>query len=194
MAKSVAIIQGHPDAAGGHLDHALAEAYAAGAEAAAHEVRRIPTAALDFPLLRSATDFQHGTPPPAIQEAQATLAGADHWLIVFPLWLGSTPALLKGFLEQVMRPGFAFRGEDRQMPGGLLKGKSARVVVTMGMPALLYRTYFRAHGVKYLERSVLRFAGMRPVRRSLFGLVEARSDRTRQRWLARMERLGRRAR
>ncbi|HKJ88518.1 MAG TPA: flavodoxin family protein, partial [Gammaproteobacteria bacterium] len=73
----------------------------------------------------------------------------------------------------------------------LLKGKSARIVVTMGMPALVYRAYFRAHGLKNLERNILRFTGMRPVRASLFGLVEARSGRTRKRWLGRMERLGR---
>jgi len=194
MVRRIALIQGHPDPAGNHLGHALAEAYVRGAEAAGHRVERVRVAALDFPLLRSQTDFDHGQPPAAIRQAQSTLAAADHWVIVFPLWLGTTPALLKAFLEQVMRPGFAFTGAGDQARGGLLKGKSARLVVTMGMPALLYRTYFRAHGVKYLARSVLRFAGMRPVRTSLFGLVEPRSDRTRQRWLGRMERLGRRGR
>ena len=194
MALRIALIQGHPDPAGNHLDHALADAYAHGAEAAGHRIDHLQVAALDFPLLRSQAEFDHGQPPAAIRQAQSTLAAADHWVIVFPLWLGTTPALLKAFLEQVMRPGFAFAGAGDQARGGLLKGKSARVVVTMGMPALLYRTYFRAHGVRYLERGVLRFAGMRPVRTSLFGLVEARSDRTRQRWLVRMERLGRRGR
>jgi putative NADPH-quinone reductase len=190
MAKRIAVIQGHPDPAGGHLGHALADAYARGAEAAGHTVSRIEVAALESPLLRSQADFDRGEPPEAIRQAQRTLAAADHWVIVFPLWLGTTPALLKAFLEQLMRPGFAFAEEGAERRGGLLKGKSARLVVTMGMPALLYRTYFRAHGVKYLERSVLRFAGMRPVRTSLLGLVEARSDRARRRWLSRMEARG----
>lgn len=35
------IVQGHPDPAGGHYGHALAQAYASGAEAAGHEVRTI---------------------------------------------------------------------------------------------------------------------------------------------------------
>jgi putative NADPH-quinone reductase len=194
LLRRIALIQGHPDPAGNHLDHALADAYTRGAEAAGHAVDRLEVARLAFPLLRTQADFDHAEPPEAIRQAQDILAAADHWVIVFPLWLGTTPALLKAFLEQLMRPGFAFAGRGDQARGGLLKGKSARLVVTMGMPALLYRTYFRAHGVRYLERSVLRFAGMRPVRTSLFGLVEARSDRARQRWLARMERLGRRGR
>ena len=193
-AKRHANHQGPPDRDAGHLDHALADAYARGAAAGGHEVRSLAVAKLDFPLLRTSAEFSHGDPPDAIRRAQGDLAWADHWLIVFPLWLGTTPALLKGFLEQVMRPGFAFAEDGLQRPGGLLKGKSARVVVTMGMPAFLYRTFFRAHGVKYLRRSVLRFAGMRPVRTTMLGLVEARGDRARKRWLGRMERLGRRGR
>ena len=74
------------------------------------------------------------------------------------------PALLKGFLEQVARPGFAF-GKDAANPfEATLKGRSAQVVVTMGMPAFVYRWYFRAHSLKSLERNVLGFADMSPVR------------------------------
>ena len=194
MASRIALIQGHPDRTGAHLDHAMADAYARGAEAAGHEVSRIDVAALDFPLLRTQAEFEHEQAPEAIRPAQDALANADHWVIIFPLWLGTTPALLKAFLEQLMRPGFVLADAGGAGRSRRLKGKSARLVVTMGMPALLYRTYFRAHGVKYLARSVLGFAGIRPVRTSLFGLVATRSDRARQRWLARMERLGRRGR
>jgi len=190
MARRIVIVQGHPDPAGDHFDHALADAYARGAESTGLELRHLRVAELDFPLLRTQADFEHGSPPEAISEAQTILAWADHWLIVFPLWLGTTPALLKGFLEQAMRPGFAFAAADQDRPGGLLKGKSAHLVVTMGMPALLYRTYFRAHGVNYLDRSVLRFAGIKPVRRTLYGMVEARGARARERWLTGMERMG----
>jgi hypothetical protein len=50
----------------------------------------------------------------------------------------------------------------------------------MGMPALIYRWYFRAHGVGGLERSVLKFAGMKPVRETLLGMVDAASDAKRR--------------
>lgn len=95
--------------------------------------------------------------------------------MIFPLWHGTMPALLKAFIEQVMRPGVALEYRKRGFPKGLLAGRSARLVVTMGMPALIYRWYFRAHGVHGLERSVLRFAGMTPVRKILLGMVDAAS-------------------
>jgi putative NADPH-quinone reductase len=103
---------------------------------------------------------------------QRDIAWANHLVLIFPLWLGDMPALVKGFLEQVARPGFAV-GEPLKNGGvKLLRGRSARIVVTMGMPALLYRWYFGAHAIRSLERNILRFAGVAPVRRSLIGLVE----------------------
>jgi hypothetical protein len=74
-----------------------------------------------------------------------------------------------------------------------LKGRSARVVVTMGMPALFYRWYYRGHSLKSLERNILRFCGIAPVRHTLIGLVEG-SDARRRRWLARIQHLGERGR
>ena len=53
LTRQIAIIQGHPDPAGHHFCHALADAYAKGAEAAGHQVQRIEIAHLDFPLLRT---------------------------------------------------------------------------------------------------------------------------------------------
>ena len=93
------------------------------------------------------------------------------------------PALLKALLEQIMRPGIAMEYRKQGFPRGLLAGRSARIIVTMGMPALIYRWYFRAHGVRGLERSILRFAGMRPVRETLLGGVGAAEQARRQHWL-----------
>ena len=64
----------------------------------------------------------------------------------------------------------------------------------MGMPALVYRWYFGARGLKSLERNVLGFCGIRPIRESLFGVVEAAGDAKRQQWLERMREQGRNAR
>jgi putative NADPH-quinone reductase len=77
------------------------------------------------------------------------------------------------------------------MPVGLLKGRSARIVVTMGMPAFIYRWFFGAHSLKSLERNILKFVGVKPIRESLVGLVGVKDDRGRKRWLAKMESLGR---
>jgi putative NADPH-quinone reductase len=156
----VAIIQGHPDSAGGHLCHALADAYAAGAQADGHAITRIDVAALEFPWLRTKEAFDSGVLPAALVAGQEAIAQADHLLVVYPLWLGTMPALLKAFFEQVFRPGFAF---------------------TLGE---------KAHGLKSLERSILGFCGIGPIRESLFGMIDAASAAKRDKWLARMRALG----
>ena len=83
------------------------------------------------------------------------------------------PALLKAYLELVLRPGFAFAyGKGKGLPKKLLAGKSARIVVTMGMPSLFYRLYYRSHSVRSLARNILGFVGFKPVKVSLIGNVE----------------------
>ena len=74
------------------------------------------------------------------------------------------------------------------------EGRSARIVVTMGMPALAYRWYFGAHSLKSLERNILSFCGIRPIRENLFGMVEAAGDAKRRQWLELMRGHGRGAR
>ena len=187
----VLIVQGHPDRGGGRLCHALAEAYAEGATAAGHEVRRIDVAGLDFPLLRSQAEWGEGTVPAALAPAQLDIVWAQHLVFVFPLWLGDMPALLKGFFEQVARPGFAFDANQKGPLGHkLLGGRTARVVVTMGMPALVYRYLYRAHSVRSLERNILGFVGIGPVHETLIGGVEGLGVAGVARWLGKLRALG----
>lgn len=195
MSKRIAIIQGHPDPGRQHLCHALAEAYAAGAEESGSEVRLIDVARLEFPLLRAKEAFEHDPPTADIKQAQATIRWAGHLAIFYPLWLGTMPALLKAFFEQTFRPGYA---ADNGGPGRgwkkRLGGRSARVVITMGMPGPVYRWYFGAHGFKAFKRNILGFSGIRPVRASFFGVAEAASPARRGQWLEAMRRLGREGR
>lgn len=195
MAKRILLIQGHPDSGERHYLHALADAYAEGAREGGCELRRVVVAELDFPLLRSRKEWEGAACPQSLLAAQDALHWCDHIVIFYPMWLGEMPALLKGFLEQVLRPGFAFDAAGMGARGVKpLAGRSARVVVSMGMPAPVYRWFFGAHSLKSLERNVLRFVGIRPVRASLIGSIETQSDKSRARWLQQMRELGRRAR
>jgi len=194
MGARILVIDGHPEVGGRHYVNALAAAYEEGARAGHHEVRRIVPAELSFPLLRANADFLQGTAPQAIQACQNDIEWATHLVVVYPLWLGCMPALLKGFFEQTLRPGFAFSaGSARGLPKKRLKGRTARIVVTMGMPAPVYRWFFGAHSVKSLERNILHLCGIAPTRVSFVGAVETMSDDQRSKWLARMRRLGRAA-
>jgi putative NADPH-quinone reductase len=194
MGKHILLIQGHPDTGRAHFGHALDAAYTRGADAAGHRVERVDVAALDFPLLRSQQEWKTGALPASLAPVQDAIRRAEHLVFFFPLWLGGMPALLKGFLEQVARPGFALGGTGATDLGEkLLGGRSARLVVTMGMPALVYRWYFRAHSVKALERNILGFVGIAPIDETLIGSVESIDDVKRRRWLTRLEALGRKA-
>ncbi len=186
-ARKILIVDGHPDPDPARFVHALADAYATGA--ASHQVRRLKLAEMDIPFLHSAVEWATGEPPTEIAAAQAEITWADHLVIIYPLWLGDVPALLKAFLEQAIRPGFALDYRERGLPKKLLAGRSARVVVTMGMPAFFYKLVYGAHSVKSLERNILKFVGIRPIGRTIYGGVEDDADR-RRRWLEEMEALG----
>ncbi|UXI66458.1 NAD(P)H-dependent oxidoreductase [Tahibacter amnicola] len=155
-------------------------------------MRRIDVATMAFPLLRSKLDFYSGKVPESLHQAQDDIQWADHVLLIYPLWLGDLPALTKGFLEQVLRPGFAFQSND----GGTswrrqLGGRSIRVVVTMGLPALIYRWFYGAHSVRSLRRNILSFCGFGPIRTTLVGQVESLDDMRRIRWIMRLSEWGR---
>lgn len=192
--KKILVIQGHPDANTSHLGHALERSYVEGAEAGGHQVRTIHVADLDFPILRSRDEWMSQPPCDDIAHAQTNVVWADHLVVIYPLWLGAMPALLKGFLEQVLRPGFAVESGGRFGWKRLLQGKSARVIVTMGMPGLAYRWFYRAHTLKSLERNILKFCGIGPVRATVIGMVENMPEKKRDGWLERLRTLGRQGR
>jgi putative NADPH-quinone reductase len=192
MSKRILLIQGHPDASQPHLCHALASSYNTAAERAGHTVRHVNVAELDFPLLRSQKDFETGTVPVSLKPVQADLLWAEHLVIFFPLWAGDMPALLKGFFEQSIRPSLS--GEHVSFfDKKILTGRSARVVVTMGMPAAIYRWYFRAHSLKSLERNLLGIVGIAPVHETLIGMTGNLPSADAAKWLSKLKRLGERA-
>lgn len=191
--RRILILQGHPDPLPSRLCVALAKAYAEGAEAAGHRVTRLTVADLALPTRMTPEEFQRGPAPPAIAALQQVLREAEHWVVVYPLWLGDMPALLKGFFEQTLRPGFAFK-EGAGLSAGLLQGRSARIVVTMGMPGFVFRSWFLSASLRALRWNILNFVGLGPVRETVIGGVGGLSAPRAEAWLASMRRLGASAR
>jgi len=192
MQHRIILIDGHPDEDPARLIHALADAYMTGARSGGHQIRRLNVAELEFSLIGSTHDWHGAYVPSDIRHAQDAILWATHMVILYPLWLGDMPALLKGFLEQVMRPGFAIDEAAEAFQAGMLRGRSARIIVTMGMPALVYRVYYGAHSVKSLEHNILKFVGIEPVAHNLFGSVEGGPQR-RTEWLEEVRLLGEKA-
>jgi putative NADPH-quinone reductase len=167
--KHILLINGNPDPSPERLTSALAKAYREGAEDDNCVVRQINVGGIQFPWLQNAQDFTTEATDKAIMEAQGAFLTADHVVFIYPLWLGSAPALLKAYMERIACGEFLLGKSDGGFPRGRLKGRSARVIVTMGMPALLYRIMFGAHGVKAFNRSILGIAGIKPIATTLFG-------------------------
>lgn len=191
MNKRIVVIQGHPDPRPERLGRVLADAYVRSAREAGHEVRLVDLASLDFPMLRTREEWSSSSAPESLRAAQEAIEWSQHVVVFFPLWLGTMPALVKAFFEQVLRPGFAVDTSEDGSWHRRLRGRSARLVVTMGMPALMYRWYFFAHGVRGLERNVLAFCGLRPIRATLIGMVDGGGKTRHERRLAKMHALGR---
>jgi len=125
----------------------------------------------------------------------APVARADHIVVLYPLWLGTLPAMLKGLLEQVMRPGFGFekQGGGRR-PKRLLKGRSARLVVTKGMPELFDEVDRSEHSIRSLASDILGLCGIGPVRTTVLEGADTMKDVERDKARYDMRRLGARAR
>ncbi len=188
----ICILQGHPHFGGNHLCHALAKSYEDGAIAAGHDVSIIDIAGQKFDVLRDPALL---TQPPSgdMLAAQKVIGDAEHFMIIYPLWLGTMPALVKAFFEQIARGEFMMGHSEKGWPVPKLQGRSARLVVTMGMPAVAYKLMFGAHGVRGFESSILGIAGVGPIRETLLGGVGS-SPKQIAKWLAKMADLGARAR
>lgn len=189
--KRILIIQGHPDIEEQHLCHQLAHSYQQAAESAGHQVQLLEIGKLEFPVLRSRKEWESSDVCADIQAAQRAIGEAQQVVIIYPLWLGTLPALLKAFLEQVLRPGFAFHYGDGHSWKRALKGKSTRIIVTMGMPGWFYYGVYMAHSLRSLVRNILSFTGFGPNRTTVFGLVEGMTEKRYQRCMDKVAALGR---
>lgn len=183
------IVLGHPRTAS--LCGALAGAFAEGARQAGAEVRQLDLATLDFdPDVRSVSPRQQALEGD-LQMARDLIAWAEHLVFVYPTWWGTTPALLKGFLDRVLTEGFSFKTcEGGTGYQGLLNGRSAQLITTMDTPPLIHRFIYRQPGRNAMARATLGFCGIRPVRCLVFGSVKDASAQQRQQWLERARRQG----
>jgi NAD(P)H dehydrogenase (quinone) len=189
MAKKTLMILGHPN--NESFCASLADAYCKGAENSRVEIRRINLADLNFDtnLHKGYKEIQ--TLEPDLEKAQQDILWAEHIVFVYPIWWATMPALLKGFLDRVFLPGFAFKyKKDSPWWDKLLKGKSARLITTMDAPLLYFwMVYFNA-GHKAMKKATLEFCGIKPVNITSFSQVKFSTEEKRQKWLEKVEALG----
>jgi NAD(P)H dehydrogenase (quinone) len=169
------IILGHPDKKS--LCSALADSYEKGAMEKGGDVKRINLYDLSFnPNLKTGYRLSQNLEPDLL-EAQNLIKWASHIVIIYPVWWGSVPALLKGFLDRTFLPGFAFKYREHSSGWDkLLSGRSARLMVTSDRPFwLLHLNYFHP-AVNMMKKSVLEFCGISPITVTSFDSIGDASD------------------
>lgn len=180
----VLVIDAHPRA--DSFCHALSAAVVEGAEASQHQVRLLALRDLRFDPNYTGQDLE-----PCLVRCQESLLWAEHLVIVHPVWWGTMPALLKGWLDRVLLPGFAFADREDGGWDGLLTGRSATLVVTMDTPLWVFRWILRAPSLQALRAATLGFCGISPVHTLLFSPVRTSTPRKREQWLQQARDAGR---
>lgn len=188
--KKILILNAHPRA--DSFCNALAHEYKRGAEAGGLEIQFVTLRDLTFdPILRHI--YRENVLEPDLVKQQELIQWCDHLVIITPVWWLSTPALLKGYLDRTLTPGFAYkynRDSLLPIPKRLLKGRSARVIYTQGGPRYLNETIGFDAFWKGLKYGTLVFCGFWPTRRTVFPQVPSASENKRQRWLTKAYQLG----
>jgi NAD(P)H dehydrogenase (quinone) len=173
---------------------ALGEAYRRGAQSGGHEAKLFMLARMNFDAILHKGYRRLQPLEPELAAARAGFGDCDHVVLIFPLWWGGMPAIMKGFVERILQPGLlAIQAAGAKASWTIFNGKSARIVMTMGMAGWFYRWYYGAHALKLLKRNILHMLGIKPVRSTIYGMIEAVGAEKRQQWLREVEALGHRA-
>ncbi len=187
--KNILIINGHPD--NESYNFALAQAYKTGAVNGGAVVDEIIVRDLQFNPILNYGYRKRTILEPDLEAAWKKIMWADHLVFVYPVWWGSTPALLKGFIDRVFLPGFAFKIRDNSLLWDkLLTGRSAHIICTLDQPNWYYWLMYGSPSHKAMKKSTLQFCGVNPVRITAIGPILDSKEVNRKKWLARIEQMG----
>lgn len=180
--RNILVIQGHPN--NKSFCFALADKYIENAKKQGATVALVNLVDLKFdPILRG--NFNDIQPlEPDLIELQKKILWANHVVWIYPLWWGSLPALLKGFIDRAFLPGYAFKYKPGQgMPEKLLIGRTSEIISTLDTPVWLYKWLLGAPGLKIMKSGILGFCGLKVTKTMLLGPIRGSSEEQRKKWL-----------
>jgi len=178
----ILVLVGHPDS--DSFNRMMADSYAEGARQQSHEVKRVNLGDLHFdPILHKGYKVIQELEPD-LKQLQEDIRWCDHFVIFYPSWWSTMPALLKGLFDRMWLPGFAFRfSHNGLLWTPLLKGRTARVFVTSDTHPILARIIF-GDTTNEIKKGILWFAGF-SVSVKKIGPVKNLSQVKKEKWLAR---------
>ena len=187
---NVLLINGHP--CENSLSEAFANAYSDGAAKAGVNIKRINLRDCVFdPNERRSGNGNVPRVEDDILEARQLILWAEHVVFFYPIWWGTMPAMLKGFIDRTFTSDFAFR----EIEGGtgyapLLNGRSAQLVITLDTPYMVYKMIYRAPGNNAMKRSTLGFCGFQMAPTLHFGPVKSSTPEQRMGWMKQVMKAG----
>ena len=186
----ISVILAHPTA--GSFNHAIASRAVKVLKRNGHDVRFHDLYQETFDPILTGAETPKGAPlPPVIQHHCEEIAEADGIVVIHPNWWGQPPAILKGWVDRVIRPGVAYeflegdKGEG--IPKGLLKATAALIFNTSNTPAERERDVFGDPLESLWKNCVLALCGVTNVHRKMFTVVVTSSAAERARWLEEVE-------
>jgi len=190
QSRRILLIYGHP--VKDSFSDEIRKYYLQGAGTSGAEIRELFLREMHFDL-----NFHEGYRgnqelEDVLKKSQQDILWAHHLVFIYPNWWATFPALLKGFIDRTFLPGFAFKyAKGIKLPEKLLKGRTARLIVTMDSPKWYYKYYVKQPGHNAMRKGVLNFCGIRPVKINTLGPVKTASGHKKNQWLKKMEALGR---
>jgi putative NADPH-quinone reductase len=188
--KKILIINGHPNKES--YCAALTKAYTKGAVAAGNEVVVLNLYELKFNINFEGTYNKESIDnlEPDLIFAQEKIKWAQHIVIIHPVWWGSVPALLKGFFDRTLLPGFAFKyKQNSAMWDKLLSGKTASIIYTSDTPPWFYKLFFHAPSVNMVKDRVLGFCGIKTISVTGIGPIRKSTQTFRENWIQKIEKV-----
>ncbi len=182
----ISLILAHPDAAS--FNHAIAETCRRTLEEKGHRICFHDLYGEKFdPLLPASEFIRDATLPDIIHQHCVEIADADGIIIVHPNWWGMPPAILKGWIDRVIRPDVAYRFEEGDkgggVPGGLLKAKSALIFNTSNTADEREMRVFGDPLETIWKNCIFGLCGIQDVRRRTFNIVVTSTQDQRVKWL-----------
>ena len=188
------IILGHPGP--GSFNHSVASCVAQALQAEGHAVVLHDLYAEGFdPNLPTQEIPQQGPVPKHIQQHCDELRAAEGIVIVHPNWWGQPPAILKGWIDRVFRPGIAYRFQEGDagegVPIGLLRARSVLIINTSNTPSGREEATFGDPLELIWRRCVFGLCGVSRIYRRIFSVVVTSTVEQRKQWLREAEELAR---
>lgn len=186
--KKILLINGHPGSQSLSLE--LAKAYLSGAKKSGADVKELHLKDINFdPILHEGYRKEQPLEKDLVN-AQEYIKWADHIVIFSPVWWNNVPALLKGFIDRVLLPGFAYKFTGLGKWDKFLKGKTGRLILTTGGPAFFYKYFMRSPVDVSVCSGTLKFCGIKPLSSVVIGSAGSLKKDKKQAWLDKLNKLG----